>query len=262
MKDIQYAFLDPTGNRTILVETPIPVSDQPSVAAALMKLEPDAEQVGFLTLEGDRISLRMAGGEFCGNAAMSAAALYAIDRDLSGGELQVSVSGAADPVEVSLTALTDGTIRGTVHMPKPVSVSTEAFPDGRAFPVVRFDGICHVIVESPMPRQQAETAVVEWCRFLRADAVGIMLLDREAGVLSPLVYVPAAGTLCWEHSCASGTTAVGACLAAKEGPVSLTFSQPGGMLRVEADADGELFLTGRVRLLYRRTTRVPSVRLP
>jgi len=257
MKEIRYAFLDPTGNKTILVESPVPVEDQPSAAAELMELEPDAEQAGYLTADGDRISLRMAGGEFCGNAAMSAAALCAMDRGMSSGALRVSVSGAAEPVAVSVKVQNDGTVRGTVRMPKPVSVGTEAFPDGAVLPVVRFDGICHVIAEDALTRVRAEAVLPEWCRFLRADAAGIMLLDREAGTLSPLVYVPAAGTLCWERSCASGTTAVGAYLAAKEGPVSLELTQPGGTLKIEAADDGELYLTGRVRMVRRRSVWVP-----
>lgn len=261
MNDIRYAFLDPTGNRTILVESPVPVQAQPSIAAALMRIERDAEQVGFLSAEGERISLRMAGGEFCGNAAMSAAALCAIDRGLSAGTLSVSVSGAADPVAVSVTAQEDGSVRGTVRMPKPVSVREEVFPDSAVLPVVSFDGISHVIVESALSREKAEEVIADWCRFLRADAVGIMLLDRTAGTLAPLVYVPGAGTLCWERSCASGTTAVGAYCAAKEGPVSLALKQPGGTLTIEAAPEGDLFLTGCVRLVYRRTACIPPENL-
>ena len=85
--------------------------------------------------------------------------------------------------------------------------------------------------------------------------LGIMLFDREAGTLAPLVYVPAAGTLCWERSCASGTTAVGAYLASAGSPISLSLKQPGGILRIEADPSGDLFLTGTVRLIRRRTVR-------
>ena len=70
------------------------------------------------------------------------------------------------------------------------------------------------------------------------------------------MYVPAAGTLCWEHSCASGTTAVGAYLAAKAGPASLSLKQPGGTLTVEADRSGELYLTGKVRLIRRQSAEI------
>ena len=76
---IDYCYADPAGNITILVETALPVSDYPEVASHLLSLEPAAEQVGFIErVSGAGISMRMAGGEFCGNAAFSAAALAAI----------------------------------------------------------------------------------------------------------------------------------------------------------------------------------------
>ena len=257
MMNIRYALLDPTGNMTILAETPVPDADQPAAAARLMELEPAAEQVGFLSVNEKRLRLRMAGGEFCGNATMSAAALFAIDRGISEGTLCVSVSGAADPVEVRLSACPEeNTIRGTVRMPRPVSVGEVFFPDGSVRPVVRFDGICHVIAESDFSREDAEAVISDWCRFLHTDAAGIMLFDRERGTLDPLVCVPAAGTICWEHSCASGTTAVGAFLAAKTGPVFLSMKQPGGTLTVEADRAGELYLTGKVRLIRRQSAEI------
>ncbi|MEE3458049.1 MAG: hypothetical protein VZQ82_08420, partial [Lachnospiraceae bacterium] len=60
---IDYTLLDPTGNTTILVTTPVPAADQPSAAAKLMEAEPAAEQVGFLSREeGFDTVLRMAGG--------------------------------------------------------------------------------------------------------------------------------------------------------------------------------------------------------
>ena len=36
MKELTYVLMDPTGNMTILVETPVPVEEQPAVAARLM----------------------------------------------------------------------------------------------------------------------------------------------------------------------------------------------------------------------------------
>ena len=88
----------------------------------------------------------------------------------------------------------------------------------------------------------------------RADAVGLLFLDKRTGGLTPLVYVPAAGTLCWEKSCASGTTAVGYYLAREQGePVTATLRQPGGVLKIAADPDGRLMLTGAVRKLDTKT---------
>lgn len=250
MKDVRYVLLDPTGNMTVLVLSPIPIPDQPKIAKQIMAAEALAEQVGFLSPCESGVSLRMAGGEFCGNAAMSAAALYAMERGIADGTVSVAVAGTPDPVDVRVCALADGSMRGTVTMPRPLSVQDELFPDGAYRPVVRFPGITHVILEAPLPRETAETLAPIWCAHLNAASVGLMQFDRQAGTLSPLVYVPSADTLFWENSCASGTAAVGAYLRAKDGPVSLSVRQKGGTLRIEADAEGGLTLTGTVRLCH------------
>ena len=82
----RYCLLDPTGNITILAGLPVGPeqrNDLPGIAASLMEKEPSAEQVGFLG-PGDGncdLSLTMAGGEFCGNATMSAAAVFLASRE-------------------------------------------------------------------------------------------------------------------------------------------------------------------------------------
>ena len=249
---VSYALMDPTGNMTILAETPVDPALQAAAAARLTALEPETEQVGFISREsGDTVSLRMAGGEFCGNAAMSAAALCAEREGLTHGRIRVCFAGMKEPAEVDITALPDGW-RGTVTMPRPLSVAEESFPGGGTWPVVRFDGISHVILESDQNPVELETLAPLWCRHLGAEAVGLMLLDPAEKRLTPLVYVPAAGTLCWENSCASGTSAAGAYLARKAGrPVTLSLRQPGGSLEVSASPDGALYLTGTVRLRKR-----------
>ena len=106
--EIKYHVMDPTGNITILVETPVEEASQPFVASKLMEAEPEAEQVGFLTSPVNEtwdIALRMAGGEFCGNATMSAAAFYAAGAGIEKGIVTVCVSGAAQPVPVDLLRL-------------------------------------------------------------------------------------------------------------------------------------------------------------
>ena len=80
-----------------------------------------------------------------------------------------------------------------------------------------------------------------------------MLYDETDGSLAPLVYGPGAGTLCWEHSCASGSSAVGAWLACEAGEsLNLRLRQSGGQLGISAVVeDGALCtlrLSGRVSL--------------
>lgn len=242
---LNYYLLDPTKNMTILVETPVPAESQPFVASVLLRAEPTAEQVGFVSpgTEGCNTALRMAGGEFCGNATMSAAALYCMKNSLTEASVRVNASGTDAPVTVEVRAVGDR-YACTVDMPRPRRL-TEAFD----CPLAEFDGISHLIVTEPIERTAAEAAVKARCTALGAAGLGLMLLDEAAETLTPLVYVTSPETLYWEHSCASGSAAVGAYLAAQRGmPVDLALREPGGVLRVKAAPDGPIFLSGTVIL--------------
>lgn len=247
MTPVTYTIFDPTGNITALVTSPVPVPEQPALAARLMEREPTVEQVGFFKAENGLPSLRMAGGEFCGNASMCAAALWADRTGVGADTVTLRVSGAAEPVAVSLGLPENGARRASVRMPQPISVETQTL-GGETHPVVRFDGIAHVILEAAPDRAKAGSDARAWCQALGTDALGLMFLDKAAGTLTPLVYVPAAGTLFWESSCASGTTAAGVYLAAKAGrAVTAALAQPGGTLTVEAAPGTPPILTGSVR---------------
>ena len=251
MKTVHYVLADPTGNHTVLVRTPVPPSQRRAVADALMAMEPTAEQVGFV----QATTLTMTGGEFCGNASLAAAALHCREQGLPAGQtaaVTLTVSGAPHPVAVTVTAAADGRYTGRVAMPKPVAMACRTlpfFPEATALPVIAFPGITHVIVESPLEQTQAETIIRPLCRHMGADALGLLLFDRAAGRLTPLVYVPAADTLYWENSCASGTAAVGAWLFQEQGhPRHLALTQPGGTLTADADQQG-LWLSGTVTFI-------------
>lgn len=243
MNRVNYALMDPTGNRTVLVTTPVPPAQRPAVAAALMGAEPTAEQLGFVTA-GEAPALTMAGGEFCGNASMAAAALLRPQ----GGRVLLRVSGTPAPVPVEITPAPGGW-RGRVAMPLPLRIGVRELPSLGSVPVVELPGITHIPLTAPLDRAAAEALIRPLCRQLAAPALGLLLTDGKSR-MTPLVYVPAADTLFWESSCASGTAAVGAWQQALLGtPVRLTLQQPAGSLTVEADGSC-LWLSGTVRKLY------------
>lgn len=259
---IDYYIVDPTRNTTILADGNVPVAKQQEIANRLMEKERIAEQVGFVSLAPKEknidVTLRMAGGEFCGNATMSAAALFCDKARLPRGEecdVNVRASGAAEPVKVHINVTESGRYHGTVNMPSPKSIEYRDFSfNGQLFhmPVVSFEGISHIIAEELRDREYAEQAVKQWCAELGCDALGLMLYDAEQRRLDPVVYVPAADTLFWESSCASGTTAVGAWLADKSGEeINMKLTEPGGELVIEAVRGGKLRLSGHVRILRR-----------
>jgi diaminopimelate epimerase len=267
---MRYSIFDPTGNITALVEDNVDVELQPMVAANIMKAHPKVEQVGFVTdstTVGADTTLRMAGGEFCGNATMSAAALYALKHGCDDHmELHVRASGATDPVAVVLDKFDSDSFDARVLMPRakrlvPVALGYRGLSD--VVSVVFFEGISHVIIpESSVlyvlrhDASSAEEAVRMWCHELSADGLGLMFLsgngrDRK---LIPLVFVPGSDTVYWENSCASGSAAVGMFVGATtNAPCDLLLHEPGGTLRVSCNPlSAETWLFGHV-------TRVSTV---
>lgn len=255
--DIKYHMIDPTGNITILVETPVKIEDQPFIGKLLMTKEPICEQVGFIS-KGDKdcdIILRMAGGEFCGNATMSAAVFWAKESGLSDGnkiDVVVKVLGVSDHIDVLVERCGEEYF-GSVTMPRPLSITTEEFfYDGHKYryPVVNFPGISHLVVDDYLPVTMAEEAIKVWAQEKGYEGIGLMNLSRDHKQLRPLVYIPLADSLVWESSCASGTTSVGAYYAYRDRKdCHFEFEEPGGILTIDAGKDGSLKLSGKVSFM-------------
>ena len=274
-REIKYCIFDPTGNITALVETGVEEARQPEVASLIMGRHPDVEQVGFVRLEGrsgdSDVSLRMAGGEFCGNATMSAAALFALRNAQSGRDaglpqaVRVKVSGAPEPLDVKLERKEGDSFFCGVKMPPAVSIDSIGFSmegaEGETLtelPLIRMGGIDHIVIDDDSfffrlkeNKEIAEMFIKKWCALLDSDCLGIMFLEdgEIERMLTPLVYVPGADTIFWENSCASGSAAVGMYLASEyNAPVDISLSEPAGILRVKSEpAGGETWLFGTAK---------------
>ena len=72
--------------------------------------------------------------------------------------------------------------------------------------------------------------------------------------MKPLVFVKKSDTLVWETGCGSGSTAIGAWLASREGSgiVRTDIQQPGGIIRAEAAAENGTVqyvrISGKIRI--------------
>lgn len=242
-----YAKFDPTGNITVLVLDPVPQELQAETARTIMReYEPDCEQVGFMTGNG----MRMMGGEFCGNATMSAGCLIAAQNGLKPGEsvrYLLEVSGADEAVPCGITAVTDTEFTGTVAMPLPECV-TET-PLGT---LVRFPGIAHLLTSEKAEEGRLRALARQW----DIDAAGMVEthFEGEFAEITPLVYVRSTDTAVFEHGCGSGSAAAGAAYALSwhaDGVFRLPVRQPGGVITVTAAVENgrvtALSITGRVR---------------
>lgn len=243
---IHYSKIDPSGNITLIVDSFVPRSEQSRAASELMQRDKSVEQVGFLEKPDDCTCiarLQMMGGEFCGNASLSAAAVMLGKASAPAGSeytLRLEVSGAPEPVTIVCSLGEGGDFSGSVSMPLPESLSEYCFFDGfecYELPLVRFPGICHAIVRpGVLSEADAETLIGKWCSQLGSDALGLMFFDETESTLRPLVYVASTDSAVWEGSCASGTSAVAAHLAEIDGEhARVTLRQPRGTLSAQAE---------------------------
>ena len=253
--ELRFVKMNPTRNMTILVETPVPRTRHGEIAKQLMAQDSvGAEQVGYIeqaTNSAATARLQMMGGEFCGNASMSLAALLAMRdglEDKAERGYTLEVSGANDLVRCNVTRDKDSYI-GEVDMPLPDEIGV-ATPDvSHRYPVARFPGITHLIVpENDLTRESAEKFAPIWCENLNADALGLLLTDNDLTHMRPLVYVRGSGSSVWECGCGSGTAALGAYRAySATRDTHMDVSQPGGVIRVLARVENGRVTALRIR---------------
>lgn len=251
--NIDYYLINPTENITLLVETPVPQELQPFVASELLRIENRGEQVGFIEQNGEYdICVRMAGGEFCGNAALSAAAVYLKNNPYK-SDISICLSGI--PLSVKVNEETDSNFKFSAYLKNNSQVENIFFEDNGKkyeFPIVSLGGISHIIAEKFCVDFDPENVIKKICKNINTSALGIMIFDEEQKALTPLVFVPDGNTLYWEKSCASGTIALGAYLFYRTGKrVSLSVNEPGGMLGITADKDS-LVLLGNAVVEYKK----------
>ena len=220
---------DPAGNITLFVLDPVPPGDRAGLAARLMALPgTDTEQVGYVCppVMGGAGRLEMAGGEFCGNAARAFGMLTA-QRLGGASQVRVEVSGCEAPVAVDVD-WSNRTARAQMPLPRSVS---RVEVDGHSGTLVDLGGIAHLVVEDVPPSREFFDRVEPLLRDIPGlEAYGVIFLDTAKGTMTPLVSVPAAGTLVWEGSCGSGSLAAAVAQSQTNGPFVRTYVQPAGMV--------------------------------
>ena len=140
------------------------------------------------------------------------------------------------------------------QMPLPLDMTVTDW-DGYELPAVVFAGITHIIAPFRLIENMdlSRERMHETCRRLQTSALGVMFL-RDDSYLKPLVWVDQAGSLIWESSCGSGSTACAWWLSRDmtEGSGKYRFVQPGGELEIRIDRSGDVCsmrMGGKVMLL-------------
>ena len=264
MKSYRYVLLDPTGNTTALVLDQVDPADETELTRELLK---QSEQVVYLEAPkqtGAVAAIRLMGGEFCGNAAM-ASAVWLVRDEAEQDKLKallLEVSGAEYPVCCTVLKTADS-FEGTVEMPGVPEIGTDTVC-GIPFTAVRMEGITHLVCDNrTFGKEEAENLLRQIADRLPEEAIGLIQWDRVKQYMQPLVFVRGSGSLVWEHGCGSGSAAIGAAEALRNGTgeTETEVKQPGGTIRVTAAAENGTILsvkiTGWVKLGKETIIEIP-----
>lgn len=281
MPALDFSKWSPGGNTTLFFPADgLDSARQADLARQAMRPESlDAEQAGFISVAERR--LRMAGGEFCVNAARAFGALLAFRESASPEatlqgiarqkltnehRYEIHVSGWQTPVRL----LVRGTpphwqVRAELQLP-PCPIS---HPE-QGIHLVRLPGICHLLLDGEVHMQPEDCIAAS--RMLRRQygmtgelACGVVWWGRRSGMLDmlPVVHVRDAHTTCIENACGSGALALALLLAAKGNRTPLEIMQPGGSALHVHIPDGEqqdrAFIDGPVDLVARGRVWLPDV---
>lgn len=195
MRTLRFYKVFPGGNPTILVLDPVDPLERSAVAQAFMAGgHLQAEQVGFLDLGAHPVRLDMMGGEFCGNACRSAAAVMATEgaglfREGAGWAGELSASGARRPLRVRAVPAGE-TWECWAEMPL-LDADDPVSDLGPGLGLIRLPGIVHLCLDEtrhPFPADVVrETAQLRRRFGLDGEAVGCIWYApmRRAAPSSP-----------------------------------------------------------------------------
>jgi diaminopimelate epimerase len=170
------------------------------------------EQVGFL--EPNSRHFEMGGGEFCGNAARSAAVVLSIFQTCF-SQFEFTMSGYNGPVQADVTVLdvdnfsVSCVFQNMEAVARPVRLHDEV--DAQ---IVDLGGIVHVLIEGALPAdyESRHRAITTELGLTERAAVGVNWIVREGDrvTLHPVVWVRAVDTFFYETACGSGSIAAAA----------------------------------------------------
>ncbi|GLY11670.1 hypothetical protein [Pseudobacillus badius] len=237
---LDFVKASPAQNMTVLITNHPPAARYAAIANTVMSYEyAHAEQVGFLVSPQTAdavLRLEMSGGEFCGNAVLTAAA-YCLYKGITvNGCFLLESSGANQPLACEVTKKSSSFFEAKAEMPAPLSVEAlTVHADSRAVAghLVRLDGITHFLTSCWLNEEEFEPVLKQLIGNIDDKAIGIIpyrKLTNEAYEIRPFVYVKETGSQFFERACGSGTLALGVYLGEKR---PLTVHQPGGVIYVE-----------------------------
>ncbi len=252
MPSLPFYKVSPSGNTTILLEG-LHLSTEQMLAISAKALCPKhlgGEQVCFVQVQEG--ILRMAGGEFCGNATRSLALIMATQNGcLEPGcawQGHIDTSGFDQPLYVTVKMPEVDNIRHghDVSLHIPITTPPLMRELAKGIVLVSLPGISHLLIDAELypfsEKHWQENAQELRTKFAleHIPAVGCLWWRSIKNTQSqhllctlhmhPVVMVQNPYTLYYENSCGSGTLALGLWLQKLSGREEFYVHQPGGYL--------------------------------
>ncbi|AXH98247.1 hypothetical protein DV702_00150 [Sporosarcina sp. PTS2304] len=252
---LDFIKASPSKNTTVFITNYVAPTHYAKIASGIMDDEHlHAEQAGFLVTPKDSnavLRLEMSGGEFCGNAVLSAAAYCAYKGLTKDRTFLLEASGCDLPLECVVDEKSPTHFVARAEMPSPLS-TTEIIIDVNGQNVtgnvVKLDGITHFLTDYWPTENQFNQLIEAVTHQIKDKAIGIIpykQLKENEYEIWPFVYVTETGSKLFEQACGSGSLALGIHLSKGNQKNTLHIHQPGGIVHVETG--GKNFISTDVR---------------
>lgn len=166
------------------------------------------EQSGFLILDDNHFE--MSGGEFCGNAARSAAIL--LSKIKNNNKVSLTVSGFERIVTSTVTETCDNVFIVECLFPELNVNIKNVELDSETVPLVDFGSIAYVVIDDLMPLNYKfeHRRIVNSLNLNDKDAIGVLWVEKIGNSIKidPVIWVKSINTFFYETSCGSGSIAV------------------------------------------------------
>lgn len=205
------------------------------------------EQAGFLVQKDSQFHFEMSGGEFCGNAARSAALV--ISQITGKPENSFTMSGYKGVVQSHV----DGNNVRCEFKGLP-TLKKESLFNGAKLTVVDLGGIVHVVIEDEFPENYkiVHKQITQELGLQNRDAVGVLWIQKNGKSvnLNPVVWVKSIDTFFYETACGSGSIAVVKATGVKE------VTQPSGQVINATITKDSVVLESAMEIVFEKTDTI------
>lgn len=191
-----------------IIKKPLNKNDYVNRGKKILDNYKKVDQVGFLDITKNK--LEMSGGEFCVNAARSAAVVLFEIKNIN--KFEFIMSGFKNKIQANVEKNSNKTYEVTCKFPNLKIKSKNVSVMNKKAVLVDLGGIVHIIIDSDFPKNNYKTIHQKIMRELNIysrKAVGVCWINsiNKKTIINPVVWVRDVDSLFYEKSCGSASIA-------------------------------------------------------